>query len=52
MNYEKDLDVAKSIAREMGRIQLKNFRKDLKVIRKSPKDFITSVDLECQKLSS
>ena len=52
MNYEKDLDVAKSTAREMGRIQLKNFRKDLKVIRKSPKDFVTSVDLECQKLSS
>ena len=52
MNYEKELDAAKSIAREMARIQLRNFRKDLKVIRKSPKDFVTSVDLECQKLSS
>ena len=51
MNYTKELDVAKSVAKEMGKIQLKNFRKNLKVIRKSPKDFVTSVDLECQKLS-
>ena len=52
MNYTKELEVAKSVAREMGNIQLKNFRKKLKVLAKSPKDFVTSVDLECQKLSS
>ena len=52
MNYEKELGVAKSVAKEMGKIQLRNFRNDLKVIRKSSKDFVTSVDLECQKLSS
>ena len=51
MNYTKELDVAKSVARKMGKIQLKNFRKKLKVMAKSPKDFVTSVDLECQKLS-
>ena len=51
MNYTKELEVAKSVAREMGNIQLKNFRKKLKVLAKSPKDFVTSVDLECQKLS-
>ena len=51
MNYTKELDVAKSVAKEMGKIQLKNFRKNLKVIRKSPKDFVSNVDLECQNLS-
>lgn len=51
MNYTKELDVAKSVAKEMGRIQLKNFRKNLKVIRKSTKDFVSNVDLECQNLS-
>ena len=51
MNYTKELDAAKSVAKEMGKIQLKNFRKNLKVIRKSPKDFVSNVDLECQNLS-
>ncbi len=51
MNYIKELEVAKSVAKEMGKIQLKNFRKNLKVIRKSPKDFVSNVDLECQNLS-
>ena len=51
MNYTKELDVAKSVAKEMGKIQLKNFRKNLKVIRKSPKDFVSNIDLECQNLS-
>ena len=51
MNYTKELDLAKSVAKEMGYIQLKNFRKNLKVIRKSPKDFVSNVDLECQNLS-
>ena len=51
MNYTKELDVAKSVAKEMGKIQLKNFRKNLKVIRKSQKDFVSNVDLECQNLS-
>ena len=52
MNYTKELDVSKSVAREMGRIQLKNFRKNLKVIRKSPKEFVSNVDLECQNICS
>ena len=51
MIYTKELDVAKSVAKEMGKIQLKNFRKNLKVIRKSTKDFVSNVDLECQNLS-
>ena len=51
MNYTKELDIAKSVAKEMGKIQLKNFRKNLKVIRKSPKDFVSNVDLECQNLA-
>ena len=51
MNYVKELEIAKSVSREMGRIQLRNFRKNLKVIRKSPKDFVSNVDLECQNLS-
>ena len=51
MNYTKELDAAKSVAKEMGKIQLKNFRKNLKVIRKSQKDFVSNVDLECQNLS-
>ena len=51
MNYTKELDVAKSVAKDMGKIQLKNFRKNLKVIRKSTKDFVSNVDLECQNLS-
>jgi len=51
MDYTKELDVAKSVAKEMGKIQLKNFRKNLKVIRKSQKDFVSNVDLECQNLS-
>ncbi len=51
MNYTKELDVAKSVAKEMGKMQLKNFRKNLKVIRKSTKDFVSNVDLECQNLS-
>ena len=28
MDYVKELDTTKSIAREMGKIQLKNFRKN------------------------
>ncbi len=51
MNYVKELEIAKSVSREMGRIQLRNFRKNLKVIRKSTKDFVSNVDLECQNVS-
>ena len=51
MNYTKELDIAKFVAKRMGEIQLKNFRKNLKVIRKSPKDFVSNVDLECQNLA-
>ena len=51
MNYTKELDIAKSVAKRMGKIQLKNFRKNLKVIRKSPKDFVSNIDLECQNLA-
>ena len=51
MNFEKELSMAKLVAKEMGNIQLKHFRKDLKVIRKSPKDFVSNVDLECQNVS-
>ena len=51
MDYTKELDAAKSVAKEMGKIQLKNFRKNLKVIRKSPKDFVSNVDLECQNIA-
>ncbi len=51
MNYVKELEIAKSVSREMGKIQLKNFRKNLKVIRKSTKDFVSNVDLECQNVS-
>ncbi len=52
MNYVKELEIAKSVSREMGRIQLRNFRKNLKVIRKSTKDFVSNVDLECQNVIS
>ena len=45
MNYVKELEIAKSVSREMGKIQLRNFRKNLKVIRKSTKDFVSNVDL-------
>ena len=51
MNYVKELEIAKSVSREMGKIQLRNFRKNLKVIRKSTKDFVSNVDLECQNVS-
>jgi myo-inositol-1(or 4)-monophosphatase len=51
MNYVKELEIAKSVSREMGKIQLKNFRKNLKVIRKSTKDFVSNVDIECQNVS-
>ena len=50
--FDKELKVAKSLAREMGKIQLNSFRKDIKVIRKSPKEFVTNIDMECQQLSN
>ncbi|MFH0861126.1 MAG: inositol monophosphatase [Candidatus Altiarchaeota archaeon] len=46
-----ELEVAKSTARRVGEIQQGHFRKDLKVIRKTPKEFVSNVDIECQNLS-
>ena len=50
--FEKELTIAEDLARKMGDIQLKSFRKKIKVIRKSKKEFVTNIDMECQALSN
>lgn len=49
--YSKELDTAKEVAKEIGKVQLAKFRKDFKVIRKDTKEFVSEVDITCQKLA-
>ena len=49
--YSKELKIAKTTALEIGKIQLHHFRTNLRVIRKTTKEFVSNVDMECQKLS-
>jgi len=51
-DYSEELDIAKSVAIEIGKVQLEKFRKNLKVIRKDVKEFVSDVDIHCQKLAS
>ena len=50
INFINELEVAKSLAFRIGEIQLKYFRKNIQVIRKSKKEFVSNVDIECQNL--
>ena len=47
----QELNQAKMTAIEIGRLQLTFFEKELKVIRKSPKELVSNVDMECQNLA-
>ncbi len=51
MYLNRELEIAKQAAFEIGKIQKKHFRKKLQVIRKSSKDFVCNVDMECQNLA-
>ncbi|MCD4693463.1 MAG: inositol monophosphatase [Calditrichales bacterium] len=51
-SFVRELKIAKATALKLGDIQLKYFKKDLHVIRKSAKDLVTNVDVECQRLSA
>lgn len=46
----KELEVAKFTALKVGDLQLQHFRSKLNVLRKSQKDLVSNVDMECQKL--
>jgi len=48
----KELEVAKLVAQKVGNLQIKYFKSKLEVIRKSRKDLVSNVDIECQKLST
>lgn len=50
-NFVKELNLAKHVAKKIGTIQLDNYGKILKVIRKDPKELVSNIDLECQQLS-
>jgi len=47
----KKLEQAKHAAFEMGKIQLSFYDKCLRIIRKSPKELVSNVDMKCQELS-
>ena len=49
---DKEVIVAKDLARKLGRIQLNSFRKNLQIVRKSEKEFVTNIDMECQRVSN
>ena len=49
-NLLAKLELAKQIAYEIGKLQLSFFEKDFRVIRKAPKELVTTVDMECQQL--
>lgn len=51
-NYSRELEVARQVACEMGRVQLTHFRSPLKVIRKAPREFVSNVDMECHALAN
>jgi len=51
-NFSEELEIAKHAAKEIGKIQMKHFRTNLKVIRKTPKEFVSNVDVECQKMAN
>ena len=47
----RQLDLAKKAAYEIGKLQLSYYEKYLRIIRKSRKELVTNVDMECQQLS-
>ena len=49
MNLDGELKVAKKVAIELGKIQMNSFRKKLRIIRKTQKDFVSNIDMECQE---
>ena len=50
-NLSKYLEQAKHAAYEIGKLQLKFYEKELRVIRKTRKELVCNVDMECQQLS-
>ena len=44
------LELVKRVAYEIGKLQLSFFEKDFRVIRKAPKELVSTVDMECQQL--
>jgi len=51
IKLEKELERAKQTAYEMGKLQLSYYEKCLRIIRKSRKELVSNVDMECQQLS-
>lgn len=49
--FFRELEKANSVAYEIGKLQLRHFESNLHVIRKTAKEFVTNVDVDCQKLS-
>lgn len=51
MFLSEELKCAKQAAIKMGKLQLDNFRRDIKVVRKSAKDLVSNIDMECQRVA-
>jgi acyl-CoA synthetase (AMP-forming)/AMP-acid ligase II/fructose-1,6-bisphosphatase/inositol monophosphatase family enzyme len=50
LSLSRELAAAMDAAKEMGVVQMKKFRKDIHIIRKAPKEFVSEVDMACQQL--
>jgi myo-inositol-1(or 4)-monophosphatase len=48
-NFTMELEVAQEAARALGKIQLERLSPEMRIIRKSAKELVTSVDVECQQ---
>ncbi len=48
-NFSEELEFAKATAYEVGKVQLNHFDEKLRIIRKSQKEFVSHVDIECQQ---
>lgn len=47
-----ELEIAKITAYKIGKIQRSNFRKKFRIIRKSTKELVSDIDMECQELAN
>lgn len=51
-DLSEELELAKHAAKEVGKIQMEYFRKPLRVVRKSIKEFVSEVDMKSQNLAN
>ena len=48
---ERELELARAAAQQIGQLQLKHYESDFRVLRKEVKEFVSTVDMACHDLA-